>query len=152
MQMGSDGGNKVIRRDRAKTVPQPGDGSCLFHSLCFGLGVRRGGAAEELRRELARFVLEHPNLEIAGDTLEEWVRWDQNTSCQQYAQRMARSGWGGGIEMAACSQYKKVNVHVYEQQQGGNFRRISCFDNPSAQKTVHVLYRGRMHFDALVIP
>lgn len=29
--------------------------------------------------------------------------------------RMAVSGWGGGIEMAAFSRMKKVNVHVYER-------------------------------------
>ena len=27
---------------------------------------------------------------------------------------MARGGWGGGIEMAACAHLKRVNVWVYE--------------------------------------
>ena len=31
-----------------------------------------------------------------------------------YAARMARGGWGGGIEMAACAHLKRVNVWVYE--------------------------------------
>lgn len=64
---------------------------------------------------------------------------------------MAVGGWGGGIEMAACSRLKQVNVHVYEQKGGNNFKRISCFNNPKAVKTVHVLYQGRMHYDALVV-
>jgi len=54
--------------------------------------------------------------------------------------------------MAACSRMKKVNIHVYEAsgQGGGGFKRISCFDAPGASKTVHVLYRGGVHYDALV--
>ena len=145
--MGSGGGNFVLRN--AKLVKQPADGSCLFHSLCVGLANRD---AEGLRRELARFVAQNPHVEISGDTIEEWVRWDANTSCELYARRMERSGWDGGIEMAVCSLLKKVNVHVYEryERSHGDFLRISCFDDPEARKTVHVLYQGEVHFDALL--
>eukprot|EP00927_Polykrikos_kofoidii_P032029 TRINITY_DN27402_c0_g1_i1.p1 TRINITY_DN27402_c0_g1~~TRINITY_DN27402_c0_g1_i1.p1 ORF type:complete len:664 (+),score=117.76 TRINITY_DN27402_c0_g1_i1:120-2111(+) len=184
--MGSSGGNYVLRN--AQMVKQAGDGSCLYHSLCFGLqhaGLEalRGAliktrtarqkklsadaavknpktpqkksttgsqAAVTLRRELARFVKNNPQLKIAGDTLEEWVRWDANTSCNAYARRMAVGGWGGGIELAACSRLKRVNVHVYEQGKNRQYKRISCFNCPKVKRTIHVLYRGRMHYDALV--
>lgn len=151
LQMGGAAGNFVLRR--ARMVRQPGDGSCLFHSLCHGLnssGRASGTRAPALRRELAAFVSRHPQLEIAGDTLEEWVRWDANTTCEKYARRMASGGWGGGIEMAACSRLRKVNVHVYERRDS-QFKRISCFNYPKAHDTIHVLYQGRMHYDALVV-
>mmetsp|Transcript_42311 Transcript_42311/g.111926 ORF Transcript_42311/g.111926 Transcript_42311/m.111926 type:complete len:368 (+) Transcript_42311:118-1221(+) len=152
LQMGKNGGKLTIKGGRH--VPQPGDGSCLFHSLCFGLnGGQRGGqdTAGKLRKELALFIQQNPRLKISGDTLEEWVRWDANTSVSNYARRMAVSGWGGGIEMAACSLLKKVNVHVYERRRGGAYERISCFDSPEqTKKTVHVLYQGGVHYDALV--
>jgi len=156
LSMGGDGGNKVLCPTDAKMVRQPGDGSCLFHSLRHGLvssNLYKPVDASQLRRAIADFILKNPRLEIAGDTLEEWVRWDQDISCDAYAKRMAQAGWGGGIEMAACSHLLKVNVHVYEQQQGGRFRRISRFDYSAAaeKRTVNVLYRGRMHFDALVM-
>lgn len=152
LQMGRSGGKLVIRSGRP--VRQPGDGSCLFHSLCFGLnGGRSQGRffASQLRRELARFIQDHPTTKISGDTLEEWVRWDANSSVAAYARRMATSGWGGGIEMAVCSLLKKVNVHVYERTRGGAFERISCFDSPvRTSTTIHVLYQGGVHYDALV--
>eukprot|EP00928_Gymnodinium_smaydae_P061731 TRINITY_DN45753_c0_g1_i1.p1 TRINITY_DN45753_c0_g1~~TRINITY_DN45753_c0_g1_i1.p1 ORF type:complete len:368 (+),score=28.08 TRINITY_DN45753_c0_g1_i1:67-1170(+) len=152
LQMGKTGGKLTLRGGR--TVPQPGDGSCLFHSLCFGLnGGQRGGknVASKLRKELANFIQQNPQVKISGDTLEEWVRWDANTSVSNYARRIASSGWGGGIEMAACSILKNVNVHVYERKRGGAYERISCFDCPRATKrTVHVLYQGGVHYDALV--
>lgn len=147
-KMGADAGNFVLRS--AQVVPQPGDGSCLFHSLIFGLsnnGYRESSACK-LRQELMEFLEAHPQKQIAGDTLEEWVRWDANASVEEYARRMSCGGWGGGIEMACCSLLRKVNVHVYERALAG-FKRISCFDTPQARKTIHVLYQGRMHYDAL---
>lgn len=155
LDMGTSGGNFSVHQSKATRMPQPGDGSCLFHSLRYGLQkILRGNipGAHELRRQLANFIARNSRLEIAGDTLEEWVCWDQNTTCENYARRMAQSGWGGGIEIAACTHVMKVNVHVYEQH-GGNYKRISCFDHPSApqNRTVNVIYRGRMHYDALVM-
>ena len=46
--------------------------------------------------------------------------------------------------MAVCSLLKKVNVQVYEQV-NGEYQRVSCFDNPEAKQTVHVLHQGGMH-------
>lgn len=147
--MGSSGGNYVLRY--ARVMRQPGDGSCLFHSLNHGLN--HGGSAQVLRREIAGFLEQNPSLQIAGDTLEEWVRWDSNSSVSDYARRIAVSGWGGGIEMACCSLLKNVNVHVYENSSsrpcGAEFKRISCFDSPNAMRTIHVLYQGGVHYDAL---
>ena len=58
-------------------------------------------------------------------------------------------GWGGGIEMAACSVMCQVNIHVYERK-GMGYKRISCFNHPRATKTIHVLYGGRAHYDSLI--
>lgn len=144
--MGGNGGNFVLRS--ARVVRQPPDGSCLYHSMAYGL---QGGSAASLRQEISRFIEQNPSLKIAGDTLEEWVRWDSRSSVSQYARKMAVGGWGGGIEMAACSQLKRVNVHVYESKgYGSEFKRISCFDFPSASRTIHVLYQGGVHYDALM--
>jgi len=148
-QMGSNPGNFVLRN--ARVIRQPGDGSCLYHSLSYGLGDTD---ARSLRRELASFLKNNPTLEIAGDTLEEWVRWDSNSAVAEYASRQAISGWGGGIEMACCSHLKNVNIHVYEsmgRMNGCDFKRISCFDAPKPDRvrTIHVLYQGGLHYDAL---
>ncbi|CAE8695805.1 unnamed protein product, partial [Polarella glacialis] len=147
-QMGGAGGNFLLRS--ARVMRQPGDGSCLFHSLLHGL--QTGGSASSLRRDIAYFLQSNSSMQIAGDTLEEWVKWDSNTSVNDYARRMAVGGWGGGIEMACCSLLKNVNVHVYESNRGGGsseFKRISCFDSPNAARTIHVLYQGGVHYDAL---
>ena len=130
---------------RGRVVPQPPDGSCLFHSLSYGL---REGNASGLRRELMQFIRKHPDLEIAGDPLRDWIRWDALVSVQKYADKMSRGGWGGGIEMAAFSELKGCNVEVYEQCSAG-FKRISLFEKSGAARTVRVCYRGGVHYDAL---
>lgn len=150
LEMGGNGGNFILKR--ARLIRQPGDGSCLFHSLCYGLQRVKNehGHASSLRRELMHFIRRNAQLEIAGDTIEEWVKWDSRSSVNSYAQRMSVQGWGGGIEMAACSRLKNVNVHVYESRRSDQgFKRISCFDCPEARKTIHVLYQGGVHYDAI---
>jgi len=115
--------------------------------MAHGLGSTN---ARSLRSDIAGFIRRSPKLNIAHTPLEDWVKWDSNgLSVQVYGQRMARGGWGGGIEMAACSNLKRVNVHVYEQSKDG-FRRIAQFNRPGALKTISVLYQGGMHYDALI--
>ena len=159
--LGGLGGGVPLRLRRGRVAGQPGDGSCLFHSLRFGL--QKGGAAcarsgggvpstWALRRELAEWVASHAQRKIAETPLAMWVKWDSGQSAQTYAARMARGGWGGGIEMAACAHLWRINVWVYEVKSAG-FERISCFDAPgrtAGTHTVHVLYRGGVHYDAYV--
>ena len=54
----------------------------------------------------------HPNEEIAETPLRDWVKWDSGASPREYARRQALGGWGGGIEMAAFSRLKRVNVRT----------------------------------------
>jgi hypothetical protein len=167
IDMGGSGGNLLVRSGRV--IRQPGDGSCLFHSLAHGLGPSCGGAAT-LRRELAEWVARNGDARIADTPLSDWVQWDSGESPGAYARRLARAGWGGGIELAACARLKRVNVHVYERR-GSAFKRISCFDVPGGgaagggggsrggarsavdaqppARTLHVLYCGGVHYDAL---
>jgi len=136
----------VIRSGEAKVVPQPGDGSCLFHSLSYGLNDR--SSASSLRKDICGYMTKNPDMKIADTAIKDWIQYDSNDSVAAYAQRMSSGTWGGGIEMAALTRMKNVNVHVYEKCREG-YRRISAFESPGARKTVSVLYQGRMHYDAI---
>ena len=144
--LGSDCPPVVVRR--ARVIPQPPDGSCLFHSLSYGL--RDGRGATSLRREIMAFIRNNPDLKISDTPLRDWIHWDALVSVATYTQRMSRGGWGGGIEMAATSELKNCNVEVYEQCALG-YKRISLFQKQGAEKTVRVCYRGGVHYDSLVI-
>ncbi len=134
----------------ARVVRQPGDGSCLFHSMSFGLGD--GTNASTLRRDICRFIQTNPSATISDTPLSEWVKWDSRCSVTDYANRMSRGAWGGGIEMAVFMKIKGCNLHVYERKNGGNFKRISAFDypdKPESRKIVRVLYQGGVHYDGM---
>eukprot|EP00929_Paragymnodinium_shiwhaense_P118835 TRINITY_DN90731_c0_g1_i1.p1 TRINITY_DN90731_c0_g1~~TRINITY_DN90731_c0_g1_i1.p1 ORF type:complete len:475 (-),score=81.02 TRINITY_DN90731_c0_g1_i1:66-1490(-) len=136
----------------AKIISQPGDGSCLFHSLAFGLADRSN--ASSLRRDICNYIASNPEMTIADTALKDWIKYDSGGTVQSYADRMRGDTWGGGIEMAALTKMRKVNVHVYEKcRENGmqGYRRISAFESPGASKTVSVLYQGRMHYDAIVV-
>jgi len=134
----------------AKVVRQPGDGNCLFHSMSYGLGG--GNNARALRGEICHYLVQNPSERISDTPLSEWIKWDSRCSVKDYAKRMSRGAWGGGIEMAAFQRIKGCNVHVYERV-GGSFKRISAFDcdnKPETRPVVRVLYQGGVHYDALV--
>ncbi|KAG8469020.1 hypothetical protein KFE25_007538 [Diacronema lutheri] len=136
----------------ARPVPQPGDGSCLFHSMSHGLGLGLSKAGA-LRRELSDFIAANPRLEVGESPLEDWVLWDAEMSVAEYAARM-RSGhaWGGAIEMAVCARARGVDVRVYERTLPGTFVCICAFQGgggSGAAKPVRLLYGGRVHYDAL---
>lgn len=134
----------------ARVVPQPGDGSCLFHSLSHGLA--KGEGAAELRAAVAAYVQANPDVAIQGTPLRDWVLWDSGLNVEDYAARMGTGHhWGGAIEIAVCSLLKGVNVHIYERVDDA-FKRISAFDAVGAEKTIHVVYGGRVHYDALRVP
>jgi hypothetical protein len=144
----------------ATVVRQPGDGSCLFHSLSYGLGNMDPA---RLRADIATFVASHPDVPISGTPIRDWVLWDSGLDVAAYAARMKTGNhWGGAIELAVCARVKDVCIDVYESGDDRVFRCISSFCNGGAaaplpaastrrpeSRTVNVLYTGRVHYDAL---
>ncbi|KAH8072710.1 hypothetical protein JL721_3355 [Aureococcus anophagefferens] len=105
---GADGGNAYLRR--GEVIRQPGDGSCLFHSLAYGLRLQnRHGDARQLRRELMDWLSRNPDASIADTPVGDWVKWDSNCSVDDYTARMRGAGW------AAASRWRVragVGVHL----------------------------------------
>ena len=154
---------------RARVVGQPGDGSCLFHSLSFGarkLGSSKAdcASAASVREACAAFLERCPNAEIGGTPLREWIQWESGGDVKSYVRRMRGKGeWGGAIEIAVVSRCFNVSVHVFEKAGGDTFKLISAFDAAEGSKrsssgggkkepVVRVLYSGRCHYDALEVP
>eukprot|EP01064_Diplonema_japonicum_P036577 TRINITY_DN826_c0_g2_i5.p1 TRINITY_DN826_c0_g2~~TRINITY_DN826_c0_g2_i5.p1 ORF type:complete len:289 (+),score=17.20 TRINITY_DN826_c0_g2_i5:140-1006(+) len=160
VNMGRPCGNIVSRS--GSVVRQPGDGSCLFHSLCDGMpavGLNKQSAVS-LRRTICTWIADHPSRPIAETPLASWILWDSNQTASAYARNMTYSGWGGGIEMAVFSIVFDTPVQVWERNKTGpGFRRISCFDPPSVRpdsniphkRCINVIYQGGVHYDALVL-
>jgi hypothetical protein len=138
-----------VKESEACVVAQPMDGSCLFHSLSYG--IDDGSDASSLRQDISKYIAGNPDMVIAGTSLKDWIKFDSGGKVAAYAAEMACGTWGGGIEIEAFVRLKDVTVHVFETCPGG-FRRICVFDaGPASHRTVMLLYQGREHYDALVL-
>ncbi len=136
----------------ARIVDQPADGHCLYHGLQHGLRKigKQSADVHRLRQELAAFLLNNSHLTVSGNTLRQWVEWEhRGVSLEAYVHRIAITGWGGAVEMACCALSRGVNVHVYQRLPSGSYERLCCFDAENASHTVHMLYRGGVHYDSL---
>lgn len=137
-------GPKFVAAARAQIVPQPGDGSCLFHSVAFGL--RDGSSGAFLRKEVADAIELHPDLQILGTPIAQWVKMDKGVGPAAYVERLRSGAWGGGIEMALLAKKRGVSIEVFQRCAAG-FTRIAKFG--AGQRTISVLYTGRLHYDFL---
>lgn len=111
-----------------RVIRQPGDGSCLFHSMAYGLSIRSN--ARKLRAEICSFIKNNPDFKIRyvwcsgrigcmkvvlievtswacctytyriSDTpLQDWVKWDTGTSVSEYSRKMSCGSWGGSTSI-----------------------------------------------------
>ena len=129
-----------------RVASQPGDGSCLFHSLNHGL---KGSGAAALRAELADFIAANPSQEVAGNPISDWVLWDSGEDPQSYARSMREgSRWGGAMEIALCAELRGACIEIFERR-SDHFLRIASFG--AGDKPIRLLYGGRVHYDALEV-
>jgi len=143
---------RSLARHAVRIARMPGDGSCLFHSIAFGLNtLGYSEAGHTVRQRVANFIADRPDFEITGTPLRSWVEWDSQMTVSSYAARLlAGNCWGGAIEMAACSQIFAIDVAVYEEDRNGSYSRISDFiTDKQPYGAVLVLYSGRSHYDAV---
>lgn len=131
-------------------VSQPEDGSCLFHSIAFGIGD--GCDAKTLRRDIAEFIATKSKSSVAGEPIEEWISMSAGTSPRTYAKDLLQPyTWGSALEIAVAAKIKRVNINVYQSCSSGKFKLTTEFTEPSAAGTVDVVYRTTpsKHYDAL---
>jgi len=135
-------------------VEQPKDGSCLFHSIAYGLGDKT--CSVELRRDIAAFIAGHPSDKIANTTIQDWVKMVTGEDHYAYAEALAdRNTWGGDLELAVATRIMDVNINVFEPQEvEGQFRCIASFGRPFRSgrgSTVSVVFHPERHYDALLL-
>jgi hypothetical protein len=144
---GMSAAEQTLRNPRV--VKQPGDGSCLFHSMAHGLKTT---THSQLRRQIAAYICDNPNDEIGGTPIKDWVMWDSGLNVREYSVSMQTGNkWGGAIEIAVCAKVSGCDVLVYERKGGSNASCISKFESGGRRdgKSVRLLYSGQCHYDAI---
>ena len=135
-----------------KLIKQPGDGSCLYHSLICGecrLGRRSCGVVN-LREQLAAWVKRNGSTRFNGKSVEQWMQAELGSSMtvKDYAKRQSRGGWGGCIEILAFVISNKTTVWVWIPIGHGRYRRTTCFQVPDGQSEGRIdLVHTGVHYD-----
>ena len=163
----------------AKGVRQPRDGTCLFHSLAYGLAKTVKGGAK-LRTKLLKWMADNADKIISGKTWAErvekiMVHDAQASATQRYThtrsskrtRSVAEGGatevekyckkmqspreYGGQLEIIAFQQSEKVSVWSYKALDDGSYHRTGVVGSPGGEgKVVHIVYDGT-HYDALEV-
>lgn len=131
------------RRVLASVRPQPGDGSCFFHSV--GHHLRTSGP--QVRRDVVKWMHDHLSTDVHGVPLWKWLAWEGSTA-EEYLRNMSRRGvWGGATEMAALTHmHPELSFHVFMARNDGLFDQVAQIG--SGHKEVWLRWSGG-HYDAL---
>eukprot|EP00440_Ansanella_granifera_P063648 gb/GFBE01069009.1/.p1 GENE.gb/GFBE01069009.1/~~gb/GFBE01069009.1/.p1 ORF type:complete len:518 (+),score=75.72 gb/GFBE01069009.1/:1-1554(+) len=155
---GKESSTRSTEDIKGTKVQQPGDGSCLFHSLAWNmrrLGVGSGSVEARglnLRQELVRYLEVHADDEVCGTSYRDYIWWDRGLTVQDYVKEMGGTSslWGGAVEISAFTRMYDMNVSVYETLRSGRFRCVCAFEAGPECKTYNIVYTGKSHYDALL--
>ena len=157
---------KLVMLSGARIVKQPGDNSCLFHSLSFLLSyhdivsfISEMSSGFELRASFCSFIRDKPLTYIVLSdglisTIEDALTID-NFSILAYSEHMSSlQSWGGSLEIATVAEMFSIGISVYLPCSTqfaftllGSYRCL-CFG--SGSKEICLLYSGYCHYDCLV--
>jgi hypothetical protein len=105
----------------------PGDGSCLFHAICYTL--KEKGLTGFLLRDITANIIErHPQASLHGVSVSNWIEWDNpgsSVSAETYARKVRGGLWGGALEMTILASVLNMNIFVYKSNKLKECYRIS---------------------------
>ena len=138
-----------------EVVKQPGDGSCLFHCLNYGLsGNSSSEDAMTLRARLAKHIRDNASTYYGVAPLCQWVAMERGMGCKEYADEIEKSGWGGAIELAVFAKawHARIQTYTAATSSGGGtvFRPMAAFGEVGCSPRIRLLFGGGNHYDVIV--
>ena len=142
---------------KAQVVKQPGDGSCMYHSIAFGLNRVRSPAVgyngPMLRQVAAQYLEKHAGDILPGEHVEQQCPTRlRDCAFPDVVERIAGirgSEYGEELEMCLLSLSCRVRIDVYVQT-GGDFERIWIV-GLSFPTVISVVTTVGVHYDALIL-
>ena len=148
----------------------PSDGHCLYHAMAHGV---QGGAAWRLwsvasaramRVRIAQYMLDHPDADLGGASLRQWVREETGKSIRTYATEMKKRGWGGAVEVAVAAHVHQRCFVIFRRADHGEdsaasearlgdgtrLRRMVAFNEGAAGEEIALVFEGGNHYNSLI--
>ena len=144
----TDDTSTKLRLKHGQVHRQPPDGTCLYHSLKAAANLPM--TALELRKQLAADLLSKKHEQHSGYTWSEWVKHETGSSIEKYTTDIAKSGWGGGMELALFRMRYQCSITVYERAPAHatyEYTRIAQYGRIQSDRHIRLLYSGNSHYD-----
>ena len=109
------------KRWTATPVDVPADGTCLFHSIAYDLGLQ----GKELRKLVYEFIRHNPSKKLHDASLSDWISWDMGVSVSEYTEKLKNGQWGGSIETTLLSSFLGIPIFVYSMKKKNTCCRIA---------------------------
>ena len=140
-------------------MSMPGDNSCLFHTVLYGLKKlgRVVLPCELFRAAVTGWMMAHQTTRIGTAELGEWVRWETGGRVQfaDYCHQMGkpRGQWGGAPEIASMATKEKVSICVWTpcKLRAGYFVRGAIFEGGDGSARIDVCHVRMSHYEYLEI-
>ena len=100
--------NKNNYKSNIRSIKQPGDGNCLFHSLSYGLGNINH---QDLRYKIVNWISNNKKFKTSGITLEEWILWETNQNIETYCSNMLKNN--GVVLLKMFVQLLKILIFMF---------------------------------------
>ena len=149
----------------------PSDGHCLYHAMAHGV---KGGAtwrlwsltaAKSMRERIAQYMIDHPDVELGGIPIRQWVREEIGKSVRAYATEMKKRGWGGAVEVAVAARVYQRCLEIYQRadneeiaatsearlDDGTLLRKLMVVNEGAAGERVALLFEGGTHYNSLIV-
>jgi hypothetical protein len=137
----------------ARAIDVPGDGTCMFHAIALPLKVD----GHELRKIVCKYIEENPDSSMHGETIRNWILWDQGTTPETYVSKLRRGQWGGSLETTLLASMLQIPIFVY-QPKGEMCTRVAESRPDSSIKALNIghslnflclLYVSKNHYMSL---
>ncbi|MFN3234323.1 MAG: NACHT domain-containing protein [Gammaproteobacteria bacterium] len=116
----------------------PGDGNCLFNSVCVHVGFTH----QRLREQVANWLSQHP------ENYRDFVPLERGESYDDYVHSISQNGtWGGHLEIRVMMELLGQPIIVIQDSKAVNIHDLEDV-NIQAGEPIFVHYNGFSHYSA----
>jgi hypothetical protein len=135
-------------------IPQPGDGSCLFHAMAYIINkhLAHDLQGEMLRQQVADHIERDMHAQLDGCTIAQWIEamHEEDITPSNYVTLLRQGLHGGTLEMRVAAHMFGVQFMVFRKEP----TRYSCIAvlDPGSMKIGHLWLHGEKqasHYDVL---
>jgi hypothetical protein len=145
----------MLNRWTAFVTDVPGDGKCMYHAIGLPLKIK----GHVLNYLVIHFIEHNPDTLLHGQSIKNWIYWDENVSTKTYIHKLKQGQWGGALEATILASLFNVPIFVYSPKNKFCKRILECRPdtsilpiNVNVPKFICILYTGNHYMSIDAIP